>query len=67
MAVVAWKLLRENRRHPMAEKRKGWLPPRDGGYKAVRPADKVSSSDPKPVPPKEGSGVSQPTSKNTKE
>ncbi len=49
------------------KKRKGWLPPRDGGYKAVRPAGKVSSSDRKPVPPKEGSGVSRPTTKNAKE
>lgn len=51
----------------MPDKRKGWLPPRDGGYKAVRRAGKVSSSDRKPVPPKEGSGVSEPTSKNAKE
>jgi hypothetical protein len=63
----------------MAEKRKGWLPPRDGGYKAVSRSDnkgaKVVSrkgsaakqaAKQTPVPPKGGSGVSRPT-KNAKE
>jgi hypothetical protein len=39
-----------------------WLPPRDGGYKAVTPASsEPTAAKQKPVPPKGGSGVSRPT------
>jgi hypothetical protein len=50
----------------MAAKHKGWIPPREGGYKATARKDKSPTVGSKPVPPKGGSGVSQPT-KTTKE
>jgi hypothetical protein len=51
----------------MAANRKGWLPPREGGYKAAaRTAKKATAGRSKPVPPKGGSGVSRPTN-TTKE
>lgn len=51
----------------MAAKHKGWLPPREGGYKAVvRTAKKSRAETSKPVPPRGGSGVSRPT-KTSKE
>jgi hypothetical protein len=50
----------------MAKKDKGWIPPREGGYKAAARKDKPTTVRSKPVPPKGGSGVSRPT-KTTKE